>query len=82
MALDKLLRALKREAAVPPGRRREMLQTLGYDWHPGLRGGRVNNENNMDGGKPRLFICKEHEAGGITRAVDIERAYLAAQEGK
>lgn len=60
-------------------KRRELLVALGYDWHPNLVRGRVNNDLMPDGGKPRLYIRKNHPDMGLTGAAAIARAYTAAQ---
>lgn len=78
-ALDNLLRSLRAERAVPVGKRREMMHTLGYDWHPALKDGRVNNVIMIDGGKPRLYIKVGHIHANLERPADVERYYAAAQ---
>lgn len=79
LAVDKLLDDLR--APVPRTKRRAMLQSLGYDWHPGLRDGRVNNPVQPDNGKPRLFIKAGHLALNLEGGAAIERAYTNAQLG-
>jgi hypothetical protein len=79
MALDRLLETLRLSRAIPPNKRREMMQGMGYEWHPHLPNGRVNNPIPLDGGKPRLFIRSGHIAGNLTNVVDIARAYVEAQ---
>lgn len=63
----------------PPNRRREILQSLGYDWHPALDQGRVNNIVFPDGKKPRLFIKNGHGDRAIDTAAGVARAYTEAQ---
>jgi Family of unknown function (DUF5906) len=79
IAVDKLIDRLGRGGAVAPNRRREMMRTLGYDWHPGLPDGRVHNIVVPDGGKPRLYVCAGHPTLGLTQPAEIARAYTAAQ---
>ena len=56
------------------------MQSLGYDWHPALKNGRVNNPLLIDGGrKPRLFIRDGHIHANLTSAVEVARLYSAAQ---
>lgn len=69
-ALDNLLKAIRADRTVPVGKRRDMMRSLGYDWHPALKDGRVNNVIMIDGGKPRLYIkvghlqsCVQHSCG-------------------
>ena len=64
---------------IPHNRRRALLQSLGYDWHPGLIDGRVNNEIMPDGKKPRLFVKTGHSSLQLTTAADIARAYTEDQ---
>jgi hypothetical protein len=77
--LDSLLTRLKANVKVPLNKRRELLNSIGYDWHPGLKEGRVNNPVAPDGGKPRLFVCTGHHSLSISSAAEIGRAYSEAQ---
>ena len=80
IALDRLLERIRAANIIPPNRRRDMLQTLGYAWHPGLKDGRVNNTIPApDAGKPKLYIKAGHKYAGLTSSSDITRAYVAAQ---
>lgn len=78
-ALDNLLRSMRAERQIPPGKRRDLMMSLGYDWHPALKDGRVNNVIMIDGGKPRLYIKLGHIHANLERAADVERYYAAAQ---
>ena len=80
-ALDVLLRSIGKDRTIAINKRREILQGLGYDWHPGLRNGRVNNLVLPDNGKPKLFIKIGHIAAQIESATLVERAYEKAQTG-
>jgi hypothetical protein len=79
IALDKLLESIRMTRAIPPNRRREVLQSLGYDWHPALLKGRVNNPTTIDRGKPRLFIKAKHSSLTLECPADVARAYQDAQ---
>lgn len=81
MALDKLLERRRLGRIVPPNKRREMLQALGYDWHPALHDGRVNNPTAIDGGKPRLFIQRGHPDAALPSPATVSKAYQDAQAG-
>jgi len=83
LAFDRLLDQRHSGGRVPRSRRREVLQSIGYDWHPALPDGRVNNSFMDCGtvGKPRLFIRRGHLACGLTRAADVVRYYTEAQQG-
>lgn len=79
MALAKLLEARRR--TVSPNRQRDLLLMLGYDWHPGLKQGRVDNTILPDGGKPKLFIKNGHPMAGLVGPGAIASAYSGAQMG-
>ena len=55
------------------------MQSLGYDWHPTLRDGRVNNVITIDAGKPRLFIKNGHIHSNLDTAGKVAQYYAAAQ---
>lgn len=76
--LDQLLDSIR--ARVPRNKRREMMRSLGYDWHPGLPDGRVNDVTAPDNGKPKLYIREGHAALALTGVAEIARAYTAAQQ--
>lgn len=78
-ALDNLLRSMRAERQIPPGKRRDLMMSLGYNWHPALKDGRVNNVIMIDGGKPRLYIRVGHIHANLEKAADVERYYAAAQ---
>lgn len=79
MAVARLLDDMKLTRSIPVNKRREMLQSLDYDWHPGLTDGRVNNYVSIDGGKPRLFIKKGHIHGNLTLPAEIVHQYEQSQ---
>lgn len=79
MALAKMLDARRR--AISPNRQRDLLLLLGYDWHPGLKQGRVDNTVLPDGGKPKLFIRSGHPLAGLVGPGAIASAYSSAQIG-
>lgn len=79
LAVDRLMEKLGRAGAVAPNKRRDMLRELGYDWHPALVGGRVNNTVSPDGGKPRLFVKAGHAALALKTPSEVAQAYSAAQ---
>ncbi len=76
--LDRLLDNIR--APVPRHKRREMLVGLGFDYHPGLKDGRVNNTVQPDHGKPRLFVRSGHLAANLTEPAEIAKAYTKAQD--
>lgn len=76
--LDALITQM-RGAAVPRAKRRDMMQSLGYDWHPVLTNGRTNAPVAPDGAKPKLYVRRGHVAEALRTAADVEKAYTAAQ---
>lgn len=76
-AVDELLERIR--ANVPRTKRREMLQRLGYDYHPHLPDGRVNNVVQPDNAKPRLFIRLGHLVGNLTEPAAIAKRYQQDQ---
>jgi len=79
--LGRLLDHMRAGRVVPPTKRREMMQTLGYDWHPALDGGRARTAVSPDGGKPRLYIRTGHISANLTDPAAVTAAYSAAQQG-
>lgn len=79
--LDKLLEDRGIGKRIPLNKRRALMQSLGYDWHPVLIDGRVPNSVMPDMGKPRLYVKHSHRALMLTTAADVARAYSAAQLG-
>ena len=79
-AFSNLLDELRMRRLIPRNRRREILQSLGYDWHPNLKEGRVNNKL-KDGTRPQLYILAGHVARNFELSPDISRAFENAQAG-
>jgi hypothetical protein len=76
-AVDDLLDRIR--ANVPRSKRREMLLTLGYDYHPHLHEGRTNVIVQPDNAKPRLYCRKGHIVANITKPTDIAARYQVDQ---
>lgn len=77
--LDRLLEM--RKAKIPYNKRRDVLVTLGYDYHPALTdGGRVNNAVAPDGGKPRLY-CRigSIQFNNLISPAEVAKSYSEAQ---
>lgn len=55
-ALDKLLEKMNLLRKINHFRRKEILESLGYHWHPALKEGRTDNKVLPDDAKPRLYI--------------------------
>jgi primase-polymerase (primpol)-like protein len=75
--LDALLDTIK--APVPRNKRRDLMQRLGYDWHPALRDGRVTEVVTPDNGKPKLYVRGGHLALNVQDPAEVARLYSKAQ---
>lgn len=79
-ALDKLLEKSQLAKRIPRNRRRELMQTLNYDYHPALQDGRTNSIVMPDGTKPRLFVQQHNnELIELTQASDVAKRYSEDQ---
>lgn len=78
-AVDMLLKDLRKDGAISPNKRRTMLNELGYDWHPALNNGRVNNPVAPDNRRCRLFVKPGHLSLNLTSPAQIAKAYEDAQ---
>lgn len=76
--LDRLLEKLGAARRVTHYKRKEMLSAMGYEYHPALHDGRVNNVVLPDQSKPRLFIKKDAAARNIATAAEVGRSYESA----
>lgn len=80
VALDQLLNQRQLGRKVPHNKRRELLQSMGYDWHPALYEGRVNNPTLIDGGKkPRLFVRTDSLLRQFTGPAEVADRYQRDQ---
>lgn len=80
VALERLLKEMRADRAIPRNKRKDMMKSLGYDWHPALNGGRVNNPISLDENKkPCLYIKNGHVSLNYTNSSDIAAAYIKAQ---
>lgn len=79
IAIAKLLKELHAERSVPINKRRDMMRSLGYDYHPALTKGRVNNKVRPDDGKPHLYIHEKSISRQLETPADVEKSYEAAQ---
>lgn len=74
-ALDRLLERVCRNRPLAPNKRREVLQNLGYDWHPALKDGRVNNPVLPDAAKVKLFVKLDSPYRHLTLPAEVAAAY-------
>lgn len=76
--LDRLLES--KRIPLPANKRREAMVSIGYDWHPALKDGRVNNPVGPDNGKPRLYVrMGSIPALNLTDPASVAKAYSDAQ---
>lgn len=75
--LDRLLDA--KRVVVPRNKRKEMMEKLGYEMHPGLTNGRCSSVVMPDGGKPRLYVTIGHLSLNASKPSEVERMYMDAQ---
>lgn len=80
LAIDRLMAEIGRGNSVSRAGRRDMMQAMGYVWHPNLFRGRVNNPSHSDGGKPVLYIQNGSPLAALSSAADILAAYDKAQQ--
>lgn len=79
IALNVLLTKIRAAGKVPQNKRRGMMKGIGYDWHPALVDGRVNNAVVQEGGKPKLFAQIDHINNNLNSCADVTRSYIKAQ---
>lgn len=71
-ALGELLKELRKGGAVAPNKRRELMQSIGYDWHPSLREGRSSRVISQSGGvRPVIFVKVDHLLWQVKDAAEI-----------
>lgn len=78
--LGQLLQELRVDSRIPPNKRRGLMQAIGYDWHPALQSGRVDNMVLPDATKPVLYIKHGHQDLLLTKRSDVGRRYAEAQK--
>jgi hypothetical protein len=79
-ALNQLLEEAGMARRIPPNRRRALLKTLGYDWHPGLKNGRTSTIMPGENIRPCLYIVKDHSSRFLVENNLIIEAYLREQK--
>lgn len=80
VALTKLLEETRLTRNLPPTKRRGLLKSIGYDYHPSLRNGRVDNVIAIDfNKKPQLYVRKGHININIKTSSAVAKAYIEAQ---
>jgi len=73
----------KMRIRIPRRKRRDIMRSLGYDWHPALLHGRVNHAIAFTGsdkaGKPRIYIKQGHIHQNLESPAEVARYYCTAQ---
>lgn len=78
-ALAELLNDLRKSSAVAPNKRRELMQSIGYDWHPSLREGRASKSLEQCGGvRPVIFVRKDHPVYQLKSSGEIMAKFEAS----
>lgn len=80
IALDRLLREKRLDNRVPLSRRRALLQTLGYDWHPALPDGRAVMNVIGETTRPKIYIRHGHLAVALKDPFKVCDHYIRDQE--
>jgi hypothetical protein len=78
--LDVLFKELGVARRIPYNKRRDLMRSLGYDWHPHLPDGRVTSIMPGENSKPRLYIRLDHKDRNIIDPQKIMQAYKDAQK--
>ena len=81
-AFDRLLEQHHLARSIAPNRRRAVLKSVGYDYHPALTDGRVSNPipDPAGAGKPRLYIKNGHIHANLQSPAEVARHYMEAQK--
>jgi len=82
IAIEHLLHDMGMKRSIPQNKRKSMLNDMGYEWHPALTNGRVNNHIMCDQGKPKLYLKTGHVALNLQTAAEVAKAYETAQNGQ
>jgi len=79
--LTEMLKSKQLERFLPPNKRRQTLEDIGYVPHPHLNDGRVNNAIAVEG-KPRLYVDKiRTDLLNIRSPIEIADTYFRSQVG-
>lgn len=78
--LNALFKEIGADKRIPHNKRRDLMRSLGYDWHPHLKEGRVTSIMPGENSKPRLYIRVDHKDRNITDPQKIMDAYKDAQK--
>lgn len=77
--LDELLSSKGISKYAPRTKRRQILKTLGFDWHNSLPNGRAPRIVTPDGRRSVLFIKQGHPSAFLQQSAEVAAAYETAQ---
>jgi hypothetical protein len=77
--LNDLLKEIGADRKIPINKRKDLLGSLGYVWHPGLPLGRTNAVIPAEGVKSKLFIKQGHLLQNMQTASEIQARYQSDQ---
>ena len=79
--LDVLIESKRIRRGCSPNKRKELMRSLGYMWHPVLQAGRVTTPIEVEGNRRSvLYIKFDHLAAlNMTHPMEVRDAYLKAQ---
>lgn len=77
IALDNFIENLKLPYKPSQNKRRELLQSLGYDWPTHLPEGRSTRL--IEGKRPKLYVKLDHPAAMLQNPAEISESYLKSQ---
>lgn len=69
----------EKRITVPPNKRRTMMQSLGYDWHPLMRNGGPNNVVMPDNRRSTLYVRDGHVVTGANTVAEAADHYTKMQ---
>lgn len=78
-ALDRLLDEVRAADKIPRNKRRDMMEQLGYVYHPALPNGRTGSNTQLDGNRPRLYVKEDSLQSQLRTNAEVVKAYDRAQ---
>lgn len=77
--LDLLLEDKGCSRMVPHNKRRQLMQSLGYDWHPRLKEGRATSKIMPENSRSVLYITKDHPSLSLEWPMGVTNSYTEDQ---
>lgn len=78
-ALNDLLVEIGASRKIPINKRKDLLEGIGYEWHPGLKNGRTTTIVFAEGIRTKLFIKKDSLLQNLTGSSEIQKRYETDQ---